>query len=72
MRKITLGRIRKHQDALMFPDTGSPALLWCGHCGAEYSATPGDYFMLPDSHVFMCCDEPMRLVFKRTRYEEAK
>jgi hypothetical protein len=28
--------------------------LYCDVCGAEYSAHRGDYFMLPDDHVFTC------------------
>ena len=26
----------------------------CGYCGAEYSASEGDYFMLPDDKVLTC------------------
>lgn len=71
MSTITLGRIRKNDAKLMRPETGDPALLFCHHCGAENSANPSDYWQLPDSHVFMCCDEPMALVFKRTHYQAA-
>jgi hypothetical protein len=49
-----------------------PILLCVGECGGEFSATRGDYFQLPADHIFECCDEPMRLVFKRTRYVDAK
>lgn len=44
-------------------------VLRCDVCGECYSATPGDYWNLPDDHVFECCGEPCDLVVKSTRYE---
>ena len=40
--------------------------LYCTVCGAENSASKGDYFMLPENHVFKCCNEPMILAVKHT------
>jgi len=48
-------------------------ILYCDSCGGEWSATPGDYFMLPADYVFKCntCGGvPMRLVTKRTVYQD--
>ena len=40
-------------------------ILHCPGCGAEYSGNKGDYFMLPDDHIFRCeCGEEMELVTK--------
>lgn len=44
---------------------GHRPFLYCECCGAERSANAGDYFMLPDSHVFLCCCQPMRLAIAR-------
>lgn len=47
-------------------------VLRCPSCGQTFSATPGDYWMLPGDHVLTCdaCDgEPMTLVRKRVVYE---
>jgi len=49
-------------------DAPSGAFLYCPDCGAEWSATYGDYFMVDDDHEFTCWNEehapglPMRLV----------
>ena len=47
-----------------------PPFLYCQQCGSEASANAGDYWNLPDDHVFMCCGSPMRLVTKKTTYED--
>lgn len=70
-RKVTLKVLRDREEELMLPDTGDPALLFCDHCGGENSANPADYWDGKDSLVFMCCDQPMRLVFRRTMYVDA-
>lgn len=43
---------------------GPRSILYCSVCGAEYSANKGDYFALPDSHVFECCGFPCARVVK--------
>ena len=52
--------------------TNDRSLLYCDMCGAEFSANAGDYWNLPKTHVFTCCDKPMLLVTKRVVYEEVK
>lgn len=52
--------------------TGEPgphAVLHCCLCGEDNSANKSDYFMLPDDHVFMCCDAEMQLAVKKEVYE---
>jgi len=50
------------QDQIL---TNDSKILHCPACGAEYSGNAGDYFMLPDDHVFVCeCGEKMELVEK--------
>ena len=45
--------------------TDDRKILHCPNCGAEYSGNSGDYFMLPDDHIFTCeCGEEMELVVK--------
>ena len=46
--------------------------LWCRHCGAEYSAHAGDYFMQSPNHVFKCCGRNMVLATRRVVHELAK
>lgn len=48
--------------------------LYCARCGAEYSATPGDYWNLPADHVFKCgeCRRLMRLVTRHVEYRDWK
>ena len=44
---------------------GDDKILHCPACGAEYSGSAGDYFLLPDDYVFHCeCGEEMELVTK--------
>jgi len=45
--------------------SGDHKILHCPACGAEYSGNAGDYWNLPDDHVFYCeCGEEMELVIK--------
>lgn len=44
------------------------SLLYCCLCGAENSASSGDYFMSRPTHVFTCCGRNMVLVTKQTTY----
>lgn len=46
----------------------SGAVLHCSECGESFSATHGDYFMVPEDYVFECCGEPMSLVVPTTTY----
>ena len=52
----------------------SGVMLHCPHCWNEYSACKGDYFLLNPNTPMTCgdCDvhPPLRLVRKRTVYEE--
>ena len=45
--------------------------LYCPTCDGRYSATRGDYFMVPTDEPFTCgdCDEPMILATERTVIE---
>ena len=38
--------------------------------GGEYSANKGDYFNHPSTYTFKCCRRNMKLVVKRTTYQE--
>lgn len=51
-------------------EMGIKCCLYCLNCGAENSADPGDYFYVSSEYVFICCEEPMALVTKRTVYTE--
>ena len=43
--------------------------MFCQWCGAQFSAHRGDYWSLPDSHVFECeCGQGMALATKQTRF----
>jgi hypothetical protein len=44
--------------------------LYCAKCASEYSADRSDYFMADPQTIFRCCRRLMRLVVKRTVYEE--
>ena len=48
---------------------GPRPILYCPFCGGEYSANAGDYWNLPNSHVFTCCGQPVALVVRRTIFE---
>lgn len=43
-----------------------------GECQGEYSATSGDYFMMPDDKRIYCCGRPMRLQTKHVVYTDVK
>jgi hypothetical protein len=43
------------------------AYLFCAQCGAEYSATPGDYWNAPEELGMECC-MPMALCTKGRRF----
>ena len=47
-------------------------VLYCDCCGARASANKGDYFNLPNEHVFRCCNGPMRLAIPITYYRTVK
>jgi hypothetical protein len=51
-------------------DRGRPPLLLCDRCGAENSATPGDYFLRPPAKPFRCCGRFMRLVTRHVVYAD--
>ena len=46
--------------------TNDSKILHCPRCGAEYSGNAGDYWMVPDDHIFTCsvCEVEMELVSK--------
>ena len=45
--------------------SGTGYILYCRSCGAEFSGNKGDYFLLPENHIFYCsCGEEMKLVEK--------
>ena len=47
-------------------------ILYCSSCGDEASADPGDYWNVRHDRPIICgnCGDPMRLVDKRTVYED--
>jgi len=51
--------------------TSDNKILHCPVCDAEYSGNSGDYWNLPDDHVFCCaeCEIEMELVEKHTYYQ---
>lgn len=51
---------------------GPHPVLYCEACGGTYSANAGDYFDRKSGVPFLCCEEPMRLVYVRTVYEDVK
>ena len=52
------------------PEGARGAILHCPSCVESYSANPGDYWNVPDHHVFTCdlCRAPMVLARQRTIY----
>ena len=57
--KATKGNMK---DQLLANDS---KILHCPCCEAEYSGNAGDYWDLPDDHVFFCeCGAEMELVEK--------
>jgi hypothetical protein len=72
--KITMGqptrRVVRRQDLPNLTGTKRTEpdpFLYCEVCRAHYSANAGDYWAVPQDHVFTCCEEPMRLVRQVTR-----
>lgn len=51
---------------------GPRPFLYCEYCGAEYSANAGDYWDLPDTHIFECCGVPNLLVTKQITLTEVE
>jgi hypothetical protein len=51
------------KDAIL---TGDTKILHCPVCDAEYSGNAGDYWNLPENHVFFCedCKVELELVRK--------
>jgi len=49
---------------------GPRPFFLCPKCGNEYSANRGDYFNVPDNHVFKCCGVNSRLVTARRVFDE--
>lgn len=45
-------------------------MVCTGECAGEWSATRGDYFMMPDDKQIYCCGRPVRLVTRSTTYAE--
>ncbi len=44
--------------------------LWCPTCGEHYSATAGDYFLLPLETIMRCGNDHTRLQLTRTVSKE--
>jgi hypothetical protein len=65
-RNVTMAMLR----ALPIGRSEHSVSLLCLECGGQYSACAGDYWHLHASHVFTCCNRPMRLVRKVVRYVE--
>lgn len=51
---------------------GPHPILYCAACGGEFSANKGDYFLLAGERVLKHCGKNMRLVRKKTVYEDVK
>ena len=68
MKTITVSDL-KDQTGVPYPPH---PILFCDDCESEVSANRGDYFAHNLDHVLMCdeCNVPMRLVYKRTVYED--
>jgi len=52
------------------PKGNNPYMLLCFDCFSEYSASYDDYFYLPNTHIFTCCNEIMSIVKKETIYKD--
>ena len=59
---------RNMQDQIVSSDC---KILHCPVCGGEWSGNAGDYWDLPDDHVFTCddCGVELELVEKRVYVE---
>jgi hypothetical protein len=60
---------------------GHQVFLYCPECGAEYSATAGDYFWMPKGEAFYCTNddlhqlglsEPLQLMRRVTRLVQVR
>src|SRR3974390_3033734 len=67
-RKITVHDLRnvRKKNGIHNPHP----TLFCVECESRFSADPSDYWILPNEHVFECCDRPMRLVIFREVADE--
>jgi hypothetical protein len=55
------------------PEQPEPrTFLYCHHCGEQYSAYRGDYFLVAPDSVMQCCGEPMVLIHVRTVITEVR
>jgi hypothetical protein len=50
LSKMKYGELPAHTTLGVF--------LYCEECGEQYSATRGDYFMVPDSREITCGNQP--------------
>ena len=48
------------------------AISYCRDCGAEFSATAGDYWNADPTKPLMCCDAPMVLVTREPIYRNIR
>lgn len=48
--------------------TDDKKILHCLNCNSEFSGNAGDYWDLPDNHIFTCgeCGGKMKLITKNT------
>ena len=58
-----------YADLPKTPD--SNVMLYCDVCQCSYSATRGDYWDVLEQFA-ECCNTPLRLVRKITRYEDVE
>ena len=63
---VTVNMLRDH---IGIP--GPKPVLWCSVCKVEYSASVGDYFMHHPETVLMCCQQNLKLVYRKVVYVEA-
>ena len=63
---VTVGDLRDQINQI-----GPRSILYCQVCGAEYSASAGDYWAASKDYVFTCCEQPMALVFRRVSFVSA-
>lgn len=63
MPRLTYGMLRNQAG-----EPGPHPFLYCGECGARYSANAGDYWNVPKDRPVECeCGEPMILALEKTR-----
>lgn len=56
-------KIKDLKDQIL---TNDETFLFCTICESHYSANSGDYWDIKPSHVFTCCDTPMKLATQHT------